>query len=166
MDVGREDLEAGVYGDALERVMQSLSNGQPLTEKQIQSETGLENKSLNVALAKLQERGRIEQRWLGPSAYYVAIMAAPRQEWYTIDESASYLRVSRRTMYQLIHDGQLAAYRVGTGGHRRLRLDDLERLMRLEDSEELQAMTAAADPVLAELWDNEKDAEYDRIKSR
>ena len=163
MDVGREDIEAGDYGIALELVVQSLSSGQPLTEMEIQSETGLETKSLNIALAKLEERGRIERKWLGASAYYVAIATAPSQEWYTIDESASYLRVSRRTMYQLIHDGQVAAYRVGSGGHRRLRRDDLERLMRLEDSEELQAMTAAADPVLAELWDNEKDAAYDRI---
>ncbi len=163
MDVGREDFEAGVYGNALDLVMQSLSKGQPLTEQEIQSETGLETESLNLALAKLQERRRIEQRWLGPSAYYVAITAAPRQKWYTIDESASYLRVSRRTMYQIIRDGQVAAYRVGSRGHRRLKLDDLESLMRLEDSENLQAMTAAADPVLAELWDNEKDAAYDRI---
>ena len=163
MDVGREDFEAGVYGNALDLVMQSLSSGQPLTEWIIQSETGLETKSLNIALDKLQERGRIERKELGPSAYYVALTASPRQEWYTIDESASYLRVSRRTMYQLIHDGQLAAYRVGSGGHRRLKRDDLERLMRLEDSEDLQAMTAAGDPVLAELWDNEKDAAYDRI---
>ena len=27
----------------------------------------------------------------------------------------------------------------------------------------LSEMTAAADPVLAELWDNEKDAAYDRL---
>ena len=163
MDVGREDFEAGVYDNALERVMQSLSSGQPLTERQIQSETGLETKSLNFALVKLQERGRIERKLLGASAYYVAIKASPRQEWYTIEESASYLRVSRRTMYQLIHDGQLAAYRVGIGGHRRFRLDDLERVMHGEETEFIEAMTAAADPVLAELWDNEKDAAYDRI---
>ena len=163
MGIGREDFEAGVYGNALELVMQSLSIGQRLTEGQIQSETGLESKSLKSALAKLQERGRIERIWLGASAYYVAITAPPRQEWYTIDESASYLRVSRRTMYKLIHDGQLAAYRVGAGGHRRFRGDDLERMMRKEDTKLIEAMTAAADPVLAELWDNEKDAEYDRI---
>lgn len=163
MDVGREDFEAGIYGNALELVMQYLSSGQPRTEKEIQSETGLETKSLNMALAKLHDRGRIERKMLGTSAYYVVVSAAPTQEWYTIDESASYLRVSRRTMYQLIHDGQVAAYRVGTGGHRRFKLDDLARLMQAEDSEVLQAMTAVADPVLAELWDNEKDAVYDRI---
>ena len=41
MDVGREDFEAGLYGNALELVMQYLSSGQPHTEKEIQSETGL-----------------------------------------------------------------------------------------------------------------------------
>lgn len=163
MDVGREDFESGVYGIALELVMQSLSGGQPLTERQIQSQTGLETKSLNFALATLLERGRLEKKWLGASAHYLAIAAAPHQGWYTIDEAASYLRVSRRTMYQLIKNGQLVAYRVGTGGHRRFKRDDLEQVMRKEDTKELQAMTAAADPVLAELWNNEKDAEYDRI---
>ena len=162
MAIGREDFEAGVHGNALELVMQSLSSGQPFTERQIQSETGLETRSLNFALANLQERGRIERKWLGASAYYVAIMAPP-QDWYTIDESAGYLRVSRRTVYQLIHDGQLAAYRVGAGGHRRFRRDDLERVLRQDDSTSIDTMTAAADPVLAELWDNEQDAEYDSI---
>ncbi len=163
MDVGKEDFEAGVYGNSLELVMQSLSGHQPLTEIQIQTETGLNAESLSFALAKLQELGRIEQKWLGASAYYSAITAAAPQDWYTIAESAGYLRVSRRTMYKLIHDGQLAAYRVGTGGHRRFRRDDLERLMKPEEFESVDTMTAAADPVLAELWDNEKDAAYDSL---
>ena len=66
-------------------------------------------------------------------------------------------------MYKLIHDGQLTAYRVGTGGHRRFRRDDLQRLMSPEENEPVDAMTSAADPVLAELWDNEQDSIYDRI---
>ncbi len=162
MDVGREDFEAGVYGNSLELVMQSLSSGNPLTERQIQTETGLNDKSLHLALTKLEERGKIQWKWLGASQVCVSINAPP-QEWYTIDESAGYLRVSRRTMYKLIKDGQLAAYRIGTGGHRRFRRDDLERLMMPEDFESVDAMTAAADPVLAELWDNVKDAAYDSL---
>jgi hypothetical protein len=35
--------------------------------------------------------------------------------------------------------------------------------MRKDEAVELYGMSAAADPVLAELWDNEKDAEYDRL---
>lgn len=32
-----------------------------------------------------------------------------------------------------------------------------------DDSEGVLALTAKADPVLAELWDNRKDSEYDRL---
>ena len=34
-----------------------------------------------------------------------------------------------------------------------------------DDSEELLTLNAKADPVLAELWDNPKDAGYDRLRS-
>ena len=163
MDSGTEDFEAGVYGNSLELVMQSLSSGNPLTERQIQTETGLNDESLHLALTKLEEREKIQWKWLGPSRVCISISAPPPQEWYTIDESAGYLRVSRRTMYKLIKDGQLAAYRVGTAGHRRFKREDLERLMMPEDFESVDTMTAAADPVLAALWDNEKDAAYDSL---
>jgi hypothetical protein len=33
----------------------------------------------------------------------------------------------------------------------------------LAEQESLLALTAQTDPVLAELWDNEKDASYDRL---
>ena len=163
MDVGKEDFEAGVYGNSLELVMQSLSGTQPLTETQIQTATHLTAETLAFSLAKLQELGKIEQKLLGASAYYAAVSPVAPQDWYTIDESAGYLRVSRRTMYKLIHDGQLTAYRVGTGGHLRLRRNDLERLMSPEASDPAGATTASADPVLAELWSNEQDSIYDRI---
>lgn len=32
-----------------------------------------------------------------------------------------------------------------------------------DEAEGMLALTAKADPVLAELWDNSKDAEYDRL---
>ena len=163
MDDGKEDFEAGVYGNSLELVMQSLSGAKPLTETQIQTETGLTTESLNFALSKLEELGRIRWKWLGRYQVFSVITEPPPQEWYTIDESAGYLRVSRRTMYKLIHDGQLAAYRVGTGGHRRLKRDDLDRLMSPEETEPVDTTTAASDPVLADLWDNEKDAAYDKL---
>jgi len=38
-----------------------------------------------------------------------------------------------------------------------------EDLSPMAESESLVALTAWADPVLAELWDNEKDAAYDRL---
>ena len=35
-----------------------------------------------------------------------------------------------------------------------------------DDGEELLALSANADPLLAELWDNRRDAAYDRLRSR
>ena len=35
-----------------------------------------------------------------------------------------------------------------------------------DEGEELLALNAQADPLLAELWDNRKDAAYDRLRSR
>ena len=35
-----------------------------------------------------------------------------------------------------------------------------------DDTEGVFILTAKADPVLSELWDNRKDAEYDRLQSR
>jgi uncharacterized protein (DUF1778 family) len=44
-------------------------------------------------------------------------------------------------------------------------LEALEERLRedLGDEAELTALTARADPVLAELWDNPRDAAYDRL---
>ena len=41
--------------------------------------------------------------------------------------------------------------------------EQLKREMEMREQEGLLALTAEADPVLAELWDNEKDAAYDRL---
>ena len=35
-----------------------------------------------------------------------------------------------------------------------------------DEGEGLLALTAQADPVLVELWDNQKDSEYDRVQPR
>ena len=162
MAVRREDFEAGNYGDALHRVMQALPNDEALTEREIQAASKLDTKSLNYALPKLLESGRIQKKQLGGAEHYLKVAVILPQEWYTIDEAANYLRVSRRTIYQLLQEGQLRSHRVGTGGHRRFKQQDLDQVMHGEE-EQLYAMSGVANPVLAELWDNEKDAQYDTI---
>jgi excisionase family DNA binding protein len=89
------------------------------------------------------------------------------KEWFTVQEAAEYLCVSRRTIYKLTQEGRLPAFRIGRERHRRFRKEDLDKVPRLgEDTKNLGALltlTATADPVLAELWDNEKDAAYDWV---
>lgn len=89
------------------------------------------------------------------------------KEWFTIEEAAEYLCVSKRTIYKLTQEGRLPAFRIGRERHRRFRKEDLDKVPRQgEDTKNLGALltlTARADPVLAELWDNDRDAVYDRV---
>ena len=90
-----------------------------------------------------------------------------QKEWFTVDEAAEYLCVSKRTIYKLTEDGRLPAFRIGKERHRRFRKEDLDKVPRsaedTADSAALLALTASSDPVLAELWDNERDAAYDQV---
>ena len=89
------------------------------------------------------------------------------KEWFTIEEAAEYLCVSRRTIYKLTKEGRLPAFRVGRERHRRFRKEDLDKapqaLKDAKDIDSILVLSASADPVLAELWDNERDAAYDQI---
>ena len=89
------------------------------------------------------------------------------KEWFTVEEAAEYLCVSKRTIYKLTQEGRLPAFRIGQERHRRFRKEDLDKVPRLgeetRESEGLLRLTANADPVLADIWDNEKDAAYDRL---
>lgn len=89
------------------------------------------------------------------------------KEWFTVDEAAEYLRVSKRTIYKLTREGRLPAFRIGKERHRRFHKEDLDRVPRPGDEtinlRVFLQLSAKADPVLAEAWDNEKDSAYDRI---
>ncbi|MCH7997622.1 MAG: helix-turn-helix domain-containing protein [Chloroflexi bacterium] len=96
-------------------------------------------------------------------------MAMPK-EWCTVDEAAEYLGVSRRTIYKLSKEGRLQAYILGKQRTRRFRKRDLDGVPRALDGpregnliEGSDALSVRTDPVLAELWDNEKDAVYDAL---
>jgi len=89
------------------------------------------------------------------------------KEWFTVEEAAEYLCVSRRTIYKLTKEGRLPAFRIGKERHRRFRKEDLDKVPRpseeIANTEALLKLSAKADPVLAKVWDNDKDAAYDRV---
>jgi excisionase family DNA binding protein len=58
------------------------------------------------------------------------------QEWFTVAEAAAYLRISRRTVYKLVEDKRLPAYRIGAERHLRFRREDLDRVPRRVETEE------------------------------
>jgi len=88
------------------------------------------------------------------------------KEWFTLEEAAEYLSVSKRTIYKLTTEGRLAAFRIGQERHRRFRKVDLDKvpiLKQTPQTSKLKPLSAKEDPVLAELWNNARDAAYDRI---
>jgi excisionase family DNA binding protein len=90
------------------------------------------------------------------------------KEWFTVDEAAEYLRVSRRTIYKLTQDERLPSFRIGQERHRRFRREDLDRvpLAMSAVAEPPAALSGAEDKVLGELWNNDKDAAYDELLKR
>jgi excisionase family DNA binding protein len=89
------------------------------------------------------------------------------KEWFTVDEAAEYLNVSRRTIYKLTQEGRLPAFRIGRERHRRFRKEDLDKVPSLVTEYSQQPpspkLTAVDDPALAEIWNNPQDAAYDRL---
>lgn len=84
-----------------------------------------------------------------------------------MDEAATYLHISRRTIYKLCEEGTMVGHRTSKRGHWRFRKEELDKALKKgiteEETEKLMALVAAADPVFAEIWDNEKDEAYDRV---
>jgi len=89
------------------------------------------------------------------------------KEWFTIEEAAEYLCVSKRTIYKLTKEGRLPAFRIGRERHRRFRKEDLDKVPRTPETikslDAIMTLSASADPLLAEIWDNDRDAVYDRV---
>ncbi len=54
-----------------------------------------------------------------------------QMEWFTVEEAARYLRVSRRTIYKWTKEGKLPTYIIGDRRHRRYRKSDLDNVPRL-----------------------------------
>jgi excisionase family DNA binding protein len=101
------------------------------------------------------------------TSLYGGMLMVITKEWFTVEEAAEYLRVSRRTIYKLTKEGRLPAFRIGKERHRRFRKEDIDKVPRpgeeIANAEILLKLSGEADPVLAEVWDNEKDAAYDRV---
>ena len=146
-----------------QRLLELIPADPPIGYLELRRETNLSGADLDGALAELEDLGVIDSKHTTNQVFYWRAGAEPGKEWYSVGEAATYLSVSKRTVQQLIRDGEMVAYRVGRGGHHRIRRIDLDSPMHREDHSGLVDLGQADDPVLTELWDNERDAEYDRL---
>lgn len=150
-------------GGNLAKVLNAIGQGEKISYLEIRRRSGLVGAELDGTLERLEQMGRIRSESLPDITHYWRTTPAPAQNWYTVDEAAQYLRVSRRTIYQLVKEMQLAPYKVGRAGHRRFKQEDIDAVMRKEQDIAESTLRASDDPVLAELWNNDNDAEYDRL---
>ena len=150
-------------GSPARRVLESIPLEGATGYIELRDRTGLAGEALGDALEALQDLGLIGAKQNVAEPFYWKVIQQPRKVWYTLDEAAGHMSVSKRTVQHLIQDGQMPAYRVGRGGHRRIKLEDLDSAMHRDDGFDITAMTAREDPVLAELWDNDLDSVYDQL---
>lgn len=163
MATERGNFHTGESRPSFQLILGCLSEEEYTGYREVRERTRLPGVDLDNALLDLERRGLIQRQRRGGGDHYLKVKEATSRQWHTIDEAADYLRISRRTIYHLIRDGQLTAYRVGRGGHRRFKSEDLDSALHREDKANLDSMTAAEDPVLAEWWDNDEDSVYDRL---
>ena len=145
------------------RVLEQIPEDPVVGYLELLAKTGLTGPDLDEALSVLENLGVIKSKKTAKEVLYWKAGTAPGKEWYSVEDAAKYLSVSKRTVQQLIRDGEMVAYRVGRGGHRRIRRTDLDGPMHREDHSGSVELAGAEDPVLSELWDNEQDAAYDRL---
>ena len=150
-------------GTTVKRVLDCIPLEGAIGYFDLTERTGLVGEPLDGSLEALEGLGLIEGKRTATQAFYWKIAQQPIKAWYTIDEAADHMAVSKRTVQQLIRDRQLIAYRVGRGGHRRVKAEDLDSAMHRDDDVGIGSMTALDDPVLAELWDNDRDSVYDQL---
>jgi excisionase family DNA binding protein len=84
--------------------------------------------------------------------------------YYTVEEAAQLLRVSKQAVLRLLHSGKARGVKIG----RQWRILGAALLDLSAQEEETEAplvrdWLAASIPSLMEVWDNEEDAIYDQL---
>ena len=84
--------------------------------------------------------------------------------YYTLDETAALLRVSRRSIVTMLENGIAQDIKIG----RRWRILGRDILQishadELNDAQMTQAMMRLSEPAFTKIWDNDEDAVYDSL---
>lgn len=158
MRIGRTDYELGHQGRIHDLILGTVPEDGAVDWRDLlhsyealpRSERTL---PLEQVLENLRQAGYLVRRWIDSTTYYA------RQRWLSSAEAARQLGVSQRTVQAWHQDGRLPGRQVG--GRFRFRESDVGA-MRTEPPTSF-ILSGVEDPVLAELWDNESDADYDAL---
>jgi len=84
--------------------------------------------------------------------------------YYTLDETAALLRVSRRRIMELLESGLAPGIKIGR--HWRILGSDLLQLPQREeltDAQLTRSLMRLSEPAFTKVWDNEEDSVYDGL---
>jgi len=79
---------------ALEQILQHATIGY----LELRRTTGLTETILDEALVKMEQLGIIHSKKSANEVLYGKAVAQPAKEWYSVDDAAKYLSVSKRTV--------------------------------------------------------------------
>ena len=91
------------------------------------------------------------------------LMVNEPQQWFTPAEASDYLRVPFQAIQRMVREERLPSYQVPGATQLRFRRQDLDAALHPSEQSARDALLAWSDGVLADIWDNELDDEYDEL---
>lgn len=93
-----------------------------------------------------------------------ALIEVKQNVYYTLEETADVLRVSRSAVRRLLQNGQINGIKVGRQwrilGRNLLQLPDIESKQPASTEQSIHEMTSNT---IQKVWDNDEDSIYDQI---
>ena len=91
------------------------------------------------------------------------LMVKEPQQWFTPAEASDHLRVPFQAIQRMVREELLPSYQVSGAIQIRFRRQDLDAVLYPSEHSARDALLAWSDGVLAGVWDNELDDEYDKL---
>ncbi|MFC1935701.1 helix-turn-helix domain-containing protein [Chloroflexota bacterium] len=155
MRIGRADFETGNIGSVHQAVLDVIPEEEAIEEAELRSAYDKAPDPNKPSFEQVVENlsHRINRRQIDGRTFYIL-----KKEWLSSAEVARRLGVSMRTVQAWGQRGVMGARYVGD----RLRFagEVVEEWVR---GKRVTTVGKTKDTVLTEVWDNEKDAEYDRL---
>lgn len=154
MRIGRADFDSGYPGRVHQAVLDAVPEDEAVDEAELRAayDRAVEDDKPSFERVVDDLRPQVERKRIGERTFYIR-----RRPLLTTAEVARRLGVSKRTVQAWAQQGKLLGQQVG--GRVRFAAESVEDWMR---GRRTTTSYTVSDPPQAQVWDNEKDAGYDR----
>ena len=156
MRIGRADFDVGNIGQVHQAVLDSVPEEEAVEETELRAVYDRTVEDNKPTFEKIVENlsHLVTRRQIGDRVFYVR-----RKAWLSSAEVARRLGVSKRTVQAWGQHGRLLGRRVG--GRLRFAAEVVDQWVR--GTKRSASGAHPGSTALDHVWDNEKDAEYDRL---